>query len=730
MFPEKRTILSMNKINNYFTVKFSKIINDPINKLLFFSGLIGFILGFLHAEYQWVIWPAQVLAGIVKYPPNNPFYMLSMKSWEILHQIAALLLKIGFSEITISIFLSAILGLLTFQALSLGIYTISRKILFSITGSFFIFFIHGVFSRGITYPITLLVTNQTYGLISLLLIMLTVELIANQKFVLGGLLLGIFPAIHPTQGIWCNIIVFISLIVKFKSIQKILKLRLIKYYLLGLIFSLSSFLVFIYQKPFFPKVDNLVIAEFQKALFLYWGDQYQKFNILGGSLGKVFISIILSIWALYKYKKLHDNIKFYFITFIVTAIVAGISSFVYWIPAEHISKFYYLLLSNPARLLNYNVLGSFILILGILNKYQKQNIFVKNSLALFIILLTIYRVIFSIYRPNKTTLSSDAITLGLMLFFGVIVILVNYPIKKWISNFTILLTLFLFYSISTIFNLITPEVFISILIYMMGTLFVGLKINLKKYLTNLTGLILIIIGFTCKKYHYSSSLIVNLIYKIIPTFFIISGVIFIITAIPLVKVKIESYYKNNLREFLIKINNKTSRLFKTLMNLSILAIVLIIFFNAANIYLNNKKNLFDNWANNEFLKTIYHRKGLILAGINGDPGLMMKTRRPVLYMGGPLVVNYSPDIGPELNRIYIIVYGIDFLNPPEDLIRKSERNIPEENVKRLWEKRSFSEWQKIGKIFNFKDVIVKADWKLNLPFVASDENFTLYTISF
>src|SRR3990172_13094652 len=72
---------------------------------LLLSALFGFVmtLGNGHAVWQVPVETGQVLAGLVEYPPNNPFYLYHIKVWTLLNQAAALLLSMGISEISASV---------------------------------------------------------------------------------------------------------------------------------------------------------------------------------------------------------------------------------------------------------------------------------------------------------------------------------------------------------------------------------------------------------------------------------------------------------------------------------------------------------------------------------------------------------------------------------------------------------------------------------------------------
>ena len=59
------------------------------------SGALGFRVGYIgFPTWHVVAQTAQVLAGFVIYPPDNPFYIYHTKLWTILHQIGAVLLRI------------------------------------------------------------------------------------------------------------------------------------------------------------------------------------------------------------------------------------------------------------------------------------------------------------------------------------------------------------------------------------------------------------------------------------------------------------------------------------------------------------------------------------------------------------------------------------------------------------------------------------------------------------
>jgi len=140
----------------------------PIGVLIV-SGVLGFAVGAIKfPTWQVAVESAQVVAGIVQYPAGNPFYIYHVKLWTILHQICAVLLLSGVSEISLSIALSGLLGMVSFQALAMIVYALSADIVLSIAAPFVIFVSHCFSLLKIFVPVfkcfrrCLATTNYTF----------------------------------------------------------------------------------------------------------------------------------------------------------------------------------------------------------------------------------------------------------------------------------------------------------------------------------------------------------------------------------------------------------------------------------------------------------------------------------------------------------------------------------------------------------------------------------------
>jgi len=135
-------------------------------------------------------------------------------------------------------------------------------------------------------------------------------------------------------------------------------------------------------------------------------------------------------------------------------------------------------------------------------------------------------------------------------------------------------------------------------------------------------------------------------------------------------------------------------------------------------------HLLPDRSNDPFFATVAGRPGLLLTG--SDVHLMqLETRRPVVLDGNALdSVIYAPEIAPEVDRTLQRVYNTDLLS----LQRSHQAGLRPDAAKLVWEKRTPAEWRRLAHDFAFTDIITYAGWKLQLPVVASNGDFVLFTI--
>ena len=219
--------------------------------VLLLSGILGFRVGMIgFPDWQVAVETAQVVAGVVEYPAETPFYIYHSQLWTALHHVLALPLKAGVTELTLSRIMSGVLGMVTFQALSMCVYALCSRIPAAIGAAALIFFTRSA-EYGTVYPIFLLGTAHTYGTIGLSTAVFTVALLGAGWYRSGAVLLGILPCIHPSLGIWTGIAVGAGVLSDFQRLRSVLRPAL-PWFLAGCAVTLASLIfhfAFVYDAP-------------------------------------------------------------------------------------------------------------------------------------------------------------------------------------------------------------------------------------------------------------------------------------------------------------------------------------------------------------------------------------------------------------------------------------------------------------------------------------------------
>ena len=266
--------------------------------VLLLSGILGFRVGMLgFPDWQVAVETAQVVAGIVDYPPDNIFYIYHTKLWTVMHQVLAVALRAGASEAALSLVVSGIQGMLAFQALALVVYTLSRKVLLAVGAAALIFFTRSA-EYGVIYPLFLLGTEHTYGVIGLSTGVLVAGLLGAGWYRTGALLLGVAPCIHPALGSWTGAIVALAALSDFRRIRAELRPAL-PWFGLGCGITLTSLAIhFILLPDTPPGMARLATDDFA-AFIRLWDGHRAAVNVLhNGVLINAVTAVLASAWIM------------------------------------------------------------------------------------------------------------------------------------------------------------------------------------------------------------------------------------------------------------------------------------------------------------------------------------------------------------------------------------------------------------------------------------------------
>ncbi|MBN2591416.1 MAG: hypothetical protein JXA96_16240 [Sedimentisphaerales bacterium] len=375
--------------------KINNIINQrPLLFVVIFCGLAGLCLGFSNATWQVAVETAQVISHIVKYPTDNPFYIYHRKAFTIINYITALLLKLIGSERIVTILISGFLGMVSFQAIGLLIFSINKNAWLAILGTILIYFANYV-GKGVVYPVWMLGIQHTYGILGLSFIVLTIALISNTCYRIGLFFLGIAPCIHLSWGAWLILVFAISAIWSRNFFAQVIK-RKYWFFLAGLFITVSLFTYHLYSIRMLPKVEAGIEKQYLISYINYWDAHRAK--LYWDSLDDSFLyhrwglvlcafSIIAGFIGL-RYFKEKESTSFLFKIIIVSGISSLLAGIITQIPPEKVPVAFLILM--PGRYINLNNFMLAAVLVGLLTIERNKKYIVNYNLFAFFLICSFF----------------------------------------------------------------------------------------------------------------------------------------------------------------------------------------------------------------------------------------------------------------------------------------------------------------------------------------------------
>jgi len=350
--------------------------------VLIASGIGGFHAGMVtFPDWQVAVETAQVIAGIVRYPVDNPFYLYHLKLWTILHQICALLLQAGMSEIALSKIVSGLLGMVSFQAIALIVYALSRDALLAIGSAFLIAFTRTA-EYGVNYPIYLMGTPHTYGAIGLSLIALVAGLTGAGWYRTAAFVLGLAPAVHPSLGAW--FVMTMGAAALWHAWRDRTEIRpAVKFLVLGFGVTAISLLLQLAQTRGIPAIDSQLADKYLKSFVSIWDAHRQTVSLSADGMKLNLGALLLAIASLTLSAGLSSSARLLLRVVIVTttaSLALGLLSFVppTALPAT-------LLVLMPGRLVNFGAFVAVAMLIGLLGHASRNGMgFWSRLLALYL----------------------------------------------------------------------------------------------------------------------------------------------------------------------------------------------------------------------------------------------------------------------------------------------------------------------------------------------------------
>ena len=289
------------------------------NKVFYFTLFIFCIfISFVNSLFQISIDSGLALSNIISYPePASPMKYYYFNSWTIINQFSELLLRIGFSVDSASriiLFLSSFL-------FSLSAFLIVNKITSSKFLALTISLLMMIFQKNLgdtDYP-SLVISNHTYGMMSLAVSSIIFALIINNYIKLSGFFSALLCSVHPVIGIW---IMFISIISLFLFNKKTTRNEFILGSTYGFLITIISLILFIFKSIGTIDFDIENLNSYMKN----WDGHRNTLGIIHFEylLKTVFLFLKVNIFYFFKNK---NSKKDLFIVFFNTALI--LSTIVY-----------------------------------------------------------------------------------------------------------------------------------------------------------------------------------------------------------------------------------------------------------------------------------------------------------------------------------------------------------------------------------------------------------------
>ncbi len=337
--------------------------------MLAIAGLAGFLLGLGHADWQWAVEHAQVMSGLVAYPPDSPQAIAHARVWSLTSQASALLLSLGASEILISKLLSGLLGLISLTALASVVFAFSRNGILAI-GAVFVIIISRLTDYGAVYPIALFGTAHTHGAMGLSFGVLAAGLLGMGWIRTGAFLVALSPAVHTALGVWLVATAGLAFVAADRESRALLFTGW-KAFAAGAVLAAVSFAAHWALAPEVPPIDPAAAERYLRSFVAFWDGHRQPVDLTSDgvrlSAGVVLLAVI---WIGWFGRGLQPGARF-LLRLLATSGVLSLA-LAAWSAAAPESLPSALVAFMPGRVLNVTVVCAGALVLGLLGAMTER----------------------------------------------------------------------------------------------------------------------------------------------------------------------------------------------------------------------------------------------------------------------------------------------------------------------------------------------------------------------
>ena len=334
------------------------------------SALAGALLGALSPAWQVALEPAQVLAGIVSYPPGNPFGLYELRLWTFWHQLLAPLLAAGVPERALTIAMSGVVGALSFAALALMALAHGAHPALAFATPFVLVLLEPAL-WGFSYPILLLGYGHTYGMAGLAWLVGICGLLGAGCRRAAAFLLGLAPAVHASLGACFALVVGACALADLRELRPQLRSIALSGGL-GVLLAAASFAWQQLAVAAPHASDPAVATRYLDAFVRLWDAHRRPANLAAWNAFMVWCALLLAI-ALLRYagERIPPENRLSLRVFLACGVFGmAISLLTRLVPASDLPS--WLLIAMPTRLANLPALAFVPLLVGVLWRLRES----------------------------------------------------------------------------------------------------------------------------------------------------------------------------------------------------------------------------------------------------------------------------------------------------------------------------------------------------------------------
>jgi hypothetical protein len=686
-----------------------------------FAGLCGIYFG-LTTTWQIAVESAQVLAGVVTYPDDNPFYMYHVKSWTLLHQIPALLLSVGLSERVVSHLIGCAAAVLCVESLALVTFAFSRNRLVACGAPLVCLATKCFQDCGAVYPIRMLpdVYWTTYGVTGTYYVLFVWSLTGVGLRRPAAFLCGLAPAVHPALGSWCIATVGCALVWQWwgrrggqslhwpaehegKTRREGENLQFaIRFFAAGLLLTAISFAVQQYLARHVPAADPILAREMLEAFVDGWDNHRFPVPLDHVQWQIGWCVLVLATVALWQPRAQSDDsvllLRMVIVTTLAGLAMCWLTWCTRWLPLP-------LVMAMPGRFLNFAVVLCPPLVIGLAWRWRAMwsvaALFAALMLYCVLRTLTVRMELF--YVPP---IAKVIVVIGLALVY--------LRSRRWgggRQSFSIRAVMVLCLALSAF--LWRHDWRLAALVWLMlgGFLLLRnrLQTPLRRKLKRALGLVAGVCPMIAAGIQSGPWLAIGLAAGILTQRASEDGRLFGLAGASGRWSAVDRLF-----------HRRAARLLFGCLCLALVG-------GQAVKQLKARSNRFNDWHNDAVFAAAGRSEGLLLTAPRMGI-VQLRSRRGILLNGEAMnQLTYVPASGPGMNRMLNEIYGDDLLTPrPVGWVKAG--GLMRYSAYELWQNRTPTEWQRLANQFGFRHIVTYPDWKLNLPLAASSRDYLLYEV--